>query len=68
MADVPPYVQTEEKAFIRDTHNRALLNIDRAALARHRAAYIKSTTLSRRVESLEAELAHLWQYVSRHET
>jgi hypothetical protein len=66
MAEVPPFVQTDDKAFIRDTHNFALLNTDRAALARHRAAVIKSTTLARRVESLEAELADLRHYVYAH--
>lgn len=37
MSTIPSHVQTEDKAFVRDTYSKALINTDRDALERHRA-------------------------------
>jgi hypothetical protein len=59
MDSVPPFVVTDDKSFVRDTHNRALLNTDRAALDRHRAARSKSASLTQKLATLEHEVSEL---------
>ena len=56
---LPHFVVTDDTSYIRDTKNRALLQTDRGALDRHRAARTKATTLSHKILSLERELADL---------
>jgi len=57
--NIPDFVVTEDPTFIRDTKNRALLQTDRAALERHRAARTKAITHINRLHSLEREVADL---------
>ena len=59
MPDVPAYVQTEDKAFIRDTRTRALLNTDLAALERHRAKRRHNQEFQNKIYTLETEVADL---------
>jgi uncharacterized protein YceH (UPF0502 family) len=59
MAEIPPFVQTTDRAFVRDTRNRALLNTDRAALERHRTARQRSGDTAKRIQSLESQVAEL---------
>lgn len=56
MADLPALIQTDDKAFIRDTRNHALLNTDWAALERHRAARQKAASRERELHSLHQQL------------
>ena len=52
---VPPRVQTEDKAFERDTHSKALLCTDAVALKRHRTKLAKA----HEHEQLKREVAEL---------
>lgn len=63
--DVPSFVQTEDRAFVRDTTNRALLNTDTAALTRHRLTRERQSSNTARLQSLEAEVAELKALVTR---
>ena len=56
---VPAFVRTTNKALVRDTKTRALLNTDRAARDRTRAVRAKSRTTAQRLDALEAEILEL---------
>jgi Tfp pilus assembly protein PilE len=58
----PARVQTEDASFVRDTHSKALLNTNVAALERHRqqrAKALQYDNAARKVDSLEAQLEAL---------
>ena len=59
MHNVPDYIQTEDKSFLRDTRSKALLNTDRAALERNRAARSKSLRLTHTISTLQDDVAAL---------
>jgi hypothetical protein len=65
MNKLPTNVVTDDKSFVRDTRNRALLNTDKAALDRHRASRSKAKTLVKRLDILEAEVAYLKRCVDQ---
>jgi len=65
MADVPAFVQTDDRSFIRDTHSKALLATDRTALARHRARHQKQQARVNEVAALRADVDHLKLLVDR---
>jgi hypothetical protein len=63
--NIPDFVVTEDKSFIRDTKNRALLQTDRAALERHRLARATKLTEQSRINTLEREVAELKALVKK---
>jgi hypothetical protein len=64
-ANVPDFVQTDDKSFIRDTHSKALLNTDRAALERSRQARAKSRERVSALQALQREVAELKTLVTQ---
>jgi hypothetical protein len=69
MAHVPSLVQTEDKAFVRDTHSKALLSTDLAGLERSRSVRRKQqeneelkfevAMLHERCRKLDENVAHM---------
>ncbi len=59
MPTVPDYIQTEDRSFLRDTRSKALLNTDKAALARNRAARSKSLRHANTIATLQSDVAAL---------
>ena len=57
---VPSHVQTEDKAFIRDTHSKGLLCTDRAALDNHRRKQAQNNSRVRQTQ----QIANLEQRVN----
>jgi len=55
---VPAYVQTEERALVRETRSGALLNTDRPALTRHRTMRTRATEQTRNTQEVR-DLRHL---------
>lgn len=53
-----PIVKTEDRAFVRDTASRALLNTDTASLQKHRAQRAERNQMSRLIKEV-AELRGL---------
>ena len=49
---LPDRIQTDDPAFVRDTHSKALLNTDRGALSRHRQQRDKSRRQQQDLERL----------------
>ena len=61
-------VKTDDRAFVRDTASRALLNTDRQALARHRserAARNRAAHLVKEVAQLRAQVIQLSALVEK---
>ena len=56
MPKIPRFVQTEDRSFVRDTTNMALLSTDRSALDRHRQQRAKQHTQQSRLHDLERDV------------
>lgn len=65
MPNIPRFVTTEDRSFVRDTSNMALLSTDRSALERSRQRRSKSQAQHAEIRRLQSDVEELKLVVSQ---
>jgi hypothetical protein len=65
MSNIPPRIQTEDRAFVRDTHSKGLLCTDMTALERSRRQLKLADEREARIDKLETQMNDVAELMRR---